>query len=168
MPWLNASLPVDVRADLLLGAMTPEEKVAQTLSAHVNANYSALLANFGGVGFGVCCLPQRGAPDNTTRAEVVAWRDGLQAALMNASRLRVPLSFRAELLHSGATPGAVVFPVPAALGASWNRTLARAVAAASAAEARRGGVDLGFGPVLQVATDARWGRFDEAYSEVAS
>jgi beta-glucosidase len=165
MPWLNASLPVDLRADLLLGAMTAEEKVAQTLSAHVSEDYSELLANFGAVGFGVCCLPERGAPPNATRASVVAWRDGLQRALMGGSRLRIPLSFRAELLHSGAAPGSVVFPVPAALGATWNRSLARAVAAASAVEARRGGIDLGFGPVLQLATDARWGRFDEAYSE---
>ena len=55
--------------------------------------------------------------------------------------------------------------VACSLGSAWNKTLARKVAAASAAAARRGGVDYGFAPVLQCATDARWGRFAEAFSE---
>ena len=85
--------------------------------------------------------------------------------MMSSSRLGIPVSFRGELLHSGAVTGSTVFPMPVLLGAAWNRSLVRAVAAASAAEATAGGIDYGFGPVLQVATDARWGRLNEAYGE---
>jgi hypothetical protein len=51
-----------------------------------------------------------------------------------------------------------IFPMPAGQGASWNRTLVRAVAAAVAVEARASGADRGFSPELQVATDPRFGR----------
>ena len=50
-----------------------------------------------------------------------------------------------------------IFPMPAGQGASWNRTLVRAVAAAVAVEARASGADRGFSPELQVATDPRFG-----------
>ena len=136
-----------------------------SLSSHVNEDYSGALARFGAYGFGVACMPFYKNPPNLTADELLTWRDSFQRDAMNRSRLQIPVSFRAELLHSGAIPGDVVFPMPALLGSAWNITLARAVASASAAAARRGGVDYGFAPVLQCATDARWGRFAESFSE---
>ena len=56
-----------------------------------------------------------------------------------------------------------IFPMPAGQGASWNRSLVRAVAAAIAAEARASGADRGFSPELQVATDPRFGRTQENF-----
>ena len=164
-PWMAASLAVDERVELLLSAMTQEEKIAQLLSSHVHEDLHDMLARFGSTGFGVACLPFYKAPANTTAEQCLQWRDTFQMAVVNGSRLGIPVSFRAELLHSGAVPGATIFPMPCLIGAAWNRTLAREVAAASAREARAGGVDYGFGPVFQVATDARWGRLQEAYSE---
>lgn len=164
-PWLNASLPVERRLDLLLAQMTTAEKVAQMLSAHVHNDTGELFRVFGKTGWGVACLPPKGASKNATRDQILAWRNDLQARMMSDSRLGIPVSFRAELLHSGALPGSVVFPMPCSIGATWNRSLAEAIASAAAADARAGGVDYGFGPVLQVATDARWGRLCEAYGE---
>ena len=51
-----------------------------------------------------------------------------------------------------------VFPMPVNQGATWNRSAARAIAAAVALESRAAGCDRAFGPELQVATDPRWGR----------
>ena len=56
-----------------------------------------------------------------------------------------------------------IFPMPAGQGASWNRTLVRAIASAVAAEARASGADRGFSPELQVATDPRFGRTQENF-----
>ena len=53
--------------------------------------------------------------------------------------------------------------MPAGQGASWNRTLVRAIASAVAAEARASGADRGFSPELQVATDPRFGRTQENF-----
>lgn len=58
-----------------------------------------------------------------------------------------------------------VFPAPVNLGHSWNATLVEAVASAIATEARIAGIDRGYGPVLQMTTDARFGRIDENYGE---
>lgn len=165
-PWLGAAargLTVDERVELLVGKMTQPEKVAQLLSAHIDEDTTDILASYSHLGFGVACLPARHSPNNATHQ--LNWRNELQSTVMGSSRLGIPVSFRGELLHSGAVSGSTVFPMPCLLGAAWNRSLARAVAAASAAEATAGGIDYGFGPVLQVATDARWGRMNEAYGE---
>ena len=165
-PWLGAAarrLSVDERVELLVAKMTQPEKVAQLLSAHVDEDTSQILASYSHLGFGVACLPARHSPNDA--AHQLEWRNRLQQSIMASSRLGIPVSFRGELLHSGAVAGATVFPMPSLLGAAWNRSLVRAVASASAAEATAGGIDYGFGPVLQVATDARWGRIGEAFSE---
>lgn len=101
-------------------------------------------------------MPFYKSPANLTADALLGWRDGFQKAAMDASRLRIPVSFRAELLHSSAIPDSTVYPMPALIGSSWNISLARTIAAASAKRARQGGVDYGFAPVLQCATDARW------------
>ena len=56
-----------------------------------------------------------------------------------------------------------IFPMPAGQGATWNRSMVRAVAAAIAAESRASGADRGFSPELQVATDPRFGRTQENF-----
>ena len=165
-PWLGAAaraLSVDERVELLAAKMTQPEKVAQLLSAHVDEDTAEVVASYSQLGFGVACLPTRHSPNNATHQ--LNWRNELQQSIMGSSRLGIPVSFRGELLHSGAVAGTTVFPMPCLLGAAWNRSLARAVAAAAAAEATAGGIDYGFGPVLQVATDARWGRVNEAFGE---
>ena len=165
-PWLGAAargLTVDERVELLAQNMTQPEKVAQLLSAHVDEDTTDILADYGRLGFGVACLPPRHGPDNASLQ--LEWRNALQSSIMKSSRLGIPVSFRGELLHSGAVSGSVVFPMPCLLGTTWNRSLVTAVAAASAEEATASGIDYGFGPVLQIATDARWGRMNEAYGE---
>jgi beta-glucosidase len=59
---------------------------------------------------------------------------------------------------SGGNAGCTLFPAPITQGSTWNAPLVHAVGAANAAEARATGADRGFGPVLQVTTDPRWGR----------
>jgi beta-glucosidase len=86
-----------------------------------------------------------------------------QGALMNNSRLRIPVSFHQETLH-GANAG-VIFPMPASQGASFNAELVRSIAAVIAAEASATGTDRGFSPELNVPTDPRFGRSEENFGE---
>ena len=83
------------------------------LSSHVHEDYSNALAHFGAYGFGVACLPFYQSPRNLTADRLLRWRNDFQKAVLNSSRLSIPVSFRAELLHSGAVPGSTVFPMPA-------------------------------------------------------
>ena len=159
-PWLDASLPVDARVALLLSQMTNAEKAGQTVHP-TDGSPAELLKTYGAAGFGAFPLASLGAP--SLRATIDA-RNALQAAVMNASRLHIPLTFHAESLH-GACAGCSIFPMPAAQGASFDADLVRDIAATVAAEAYALGVDRGFSPELNVPTDPRFGRTEENFSE---
>ena len=55
--------------------------------------------------------------------------------------------------------------MPALQGSSWNISLVRAIAASNALQARASGVNHGLAPVINVATDPRFGRAQEAFGE---
>jgi hypothetical protein len=67
----------------------------------------------------------------------VAKRNDLQRRFLDTSPHGIPLSFINEGLHGGA-PGGAIFPEPISQGMSWNTSLVAAIAAAIAAEVRRG------------------------------
>ena len=173
-PPMDAAAPIDARVAALLALMTVEEKVAQVqlpvFFFEQFANVSTtILAQFNRTGLGLlynspscpavgnCFLCAPADLDCNAGAQ-----DALQAALISMSRLPLPASVAAETLHSGSCGGAV-FPIGAALGASWDTALVRDVAATIAREARIVGVDLGFAPLLGVFTDPRAGRSEENF-----
>lgn len=155
-PWLDPTLPVDERVTLLLAVMTNEEKQAQTI--HLTGGELAdVTAAYGATGLGA--LPQEGSDGPS----ILARRNAFQGALMNNSRLHIPVSFHEETLH-GAN-GGVIFPMPAAQGASFNAQLVQDIARVVALEAAATGTDRGFSPELNVPTDPRFGRTEENFSE---
>ena len=146
-PWMDAELPIEERVSHLLAQMNREEKIAMTFATHTGSD---VVKGFNKTGVGAAkFMSAFSCPLDNTKS-CVQQRNELQQMFKSSSRLGIPISFRGELLHSGALPDSVVFPMPCSLGATWNRTLARAVASESAADARDGGIDYGFGPVLQV------------------
>ena len=171
---MDASEPINVRVDALLSLMTVEEKVAQlqlpALSPLTNVT-ATVLASYGQTGLGYLynspSCPAVGNCYPCASADIAcnaAAQDNLQAAIITSSRLHIPVAIAAESIHSGACGGAV-FPMPSALGASWDMELVRAVGATIAREARIVGVDTGFAPLLGVFTDPRAGRTEENFGE---
>ncbi len=154
--WLDPTKSVDERVSLLLAVMTNEEKQAQTIHT-TGCTIEECVAAFGSTGLGA--MPQGGSDG----ASVVARRNQYQSALMNNSRLHIPVSFHSETLH-GAQAG-VIFPMPASQGASFNADLVREIASVIALEASATGTDRGFSPELNVATDPRFGRTEENFGE---
>jgi beta-glucosidase len=61
--------------------------------------------------------------------------------------------------------GATSFPQAIALGGTWDLALVERVFGAAGQEAGLRGVRQVLGPVLDVARDPRWGRFEECYGE---
>ena len=155
-PWLNPALPVDQRVTLLLAVMTNEEKQAQTIHL-TGGDLPDVTARFAATGLGA--YPQEGSAG----LDVIGKRNAIQGALMNNSRLHIPVSFHEETLH-GANAG-TIFPMPASQGASWNAPLVRQIAAVIALEASATGTDRGFSPELNVPQDGRFGRTEENFSE---
>ncbi len=70
-----------------------------------------------------------------------------------------------EALHGLVRGGATVLPQAIALEATWDTALVSQVATAIAKEARiRGIMDI-LSPVINIASDPRWGRVEETYGE---
>jgi len=155
-PWLNPELPIDERVNLLLKVMTNEEKMAQTIHL-TGGSLKEITDTYGLTGLGA--YPASGS----TGEDVLNNRNAVQGALMNNSRLHIPVSFHQETLH-GANAG-TIFPMPASQGSTWNVQLVSEIASVIAMEAWATGSDRGFSPELNVPTDPRFGRTEENFSE---
>lgn len=95
---------------------------------------------------------------NVTGAE--ATRNAQKLAVEN-SRLKIPMIFGYDVIHGYQT----MFPIPLAEAASWEPELARKSAQIAAVETSAAGVQWTFAPMVDIARDARWGRFMECSGE---
>ena len=151
-----ASAPSDAevaaRVDALLGQMSLEEKVGQ-------------LTQIGGADF-----IQGPKPEDVIRkggAGSVLWLNDtqkfnrLQKIAVEESPSKIPLLFALDVIHGYRT----IFPVPLAMAASWDPSVAERAQAVAAKEARAAGLHWTFGPMLDIARDARWGRIVEGAGE---
>ena len=170
-PWYDTSLPLETRLDTLINEMTFQEKISQTLSSHlVLEDTERFLSKYGDIGFGVALPCPRvtgppAMPSLSTAKACVEWRNSLQRNITTSSRLRIPISFREELLHSAGVPNSTIFPMPMNMGRSWNVSLVGTIFEHIGEEARASGVDLAFAPVLNLASNAMWGRGQECFGE---
>lgn len=87
--------------------------------------------------------------------------NALQKIAVEESPSKIPLLFALDVIHGYRT----IFPVPLALAASWDPAVAERAQAVAAREARAAGLHWTFGPMLDIARDARWGRIVEGAGE---
>jgi len=85
----------------------------------------------------------------------------LQHAAVEKSRLHIPLMFGADIIHGFKT----IYPMPLALAATFDPELVSSLAHISASEARTGGVDWFYSPMVDISRDPRWGRTQEGAGE---
>ncbi|UAL53241.1 glycoside hydrolase family 3 N-terminal domain-containing protein [Metabacillus dongyingensis] len=85
----------------------------------------------------------------------------IQTAHMKENRLGIPLLFMADVVHGYKT----IFPVPLAVGCSWDPELAEKSAEIAAKEAAVSGVHVTFAPMVDLVRDPRWGRVMESTGE---
>jgi beta-glucosidase len=141
---------VRARVDALLGQMSLTEKIGQ-------------LTQVGGGEW----TP---APEEAIRkggAGSVLWLNNtkkfneLQKIAVEESPSKIPLLFALDVIHGYRT----IFPVPLAMASSWDPAVAEQAQAVAAREARAAGLHWTFGPMLDIARDARWGRIVEGAGE---
>ncbi|WP_068777138.1 glycoside hydrolase family 3 N-terminal domain-containing protein [Paenibacillus sp. FJAT-26967] len=89
--------------------------------------------------------------------EVIA----IQNAHLRKNPHGIPLLFMADIVHGYKT----IFPVPLAIGCSWDMELARKSAEIAAKEAAVSGVHVTFAPMVDLVRDPRWGRVMESTGE---
>ena len=136
--------------DDLLARMTWAEKLAQLQIIWRRDEDDALALARGGIG--ALFWPQSAVATNA-----------LQRAAVEESRHGIPLLIGLDVVHGQFT----IFPTPLAQAASFDPSVAAADARVSAAEARSGGVNWTFSPMVDVTRDPRWGRVVEGFGEDA-
>lgn len=149
--YKDSGLPIDRRVADLLGRMTPEEKFRQLFMVSGDLTDTSLYRS--GI-FGL----QVPSP---TPAHV----DSVQRYFVEKSRLGIPIIVFDEALHGLVRPGATAFPQAIALAATWDSTLMHKIATSIAEECTVRGIRQVLSPVVNLATDARWGRVEETYGE---
>jgi beta-glucosidase len=85
----------------------------------------------------------------------------LQHLAVDGSRLHIPLIFGFDVIHGFRT----IFPVPIAMAASWDPSVAMRAQAIAAQEAGSVGINWAFAPMVDIARDPRWGRIVEGAGE---
>jgi beta-glucosidase len=85
----------------------------------------------------------------------------LQKIAIEESPSKIPLLFALDVIHGYRT----IFPVPLAMASSWEPAVAERAQSVAAKEARAAGLHWTFGPMLDIARDARWGRIVEGAGE---
>jgi beta-glucosidase len=159
-PYRDATLPVERRVQDLLARMTPEEKFWQLYMTPGDRDDPAHDWSHGAYGL------QIGLRAGTSSAFALAERiNAIQHYFVDSTRLGIPIIPFDEALHGLARPDATAFPQAIALAASWDTALVGDVAAAIARETRSRGIRQVLSPVVNIASDVRWGRTEESYGE---
>jgi beta-glucosidase len=170
-PYRDPKLPIDRRVADLLGRMTLDEKVAEVQSVnwehtHVfddkTLRFSLERARKL-MPHGIGELTRPG--DRHDARQAAEFANAVQRYLVEETRLGVPAILHEEALHGFVAPGATSFPQAIALAATFDPALAEQVFATAARQARARGVGQVLAPVVDVARDPRWGRFEETYGE---
>ncbi len=143
---------VKARVDALLGKMSLEEKVGQ-------------LTQVGAADFIPGPKPEeiirRGGAGSVLWLNDTKKFNALQKIAVEESPSKIPLLFALDVIHGYRT----IFPVPLAMASSWDPAVAEQAQAVAAKEARAAGIHWTFGPMLDIARDARWGRIVEGAGE---
>ena len=180
MPSLSASEPspaalyrdpsatVEARVEDLMRRMTVDEKLGQITGVWVQVE-DQLKSGLGDSDYFRTLMPHGiGSIGPTQPLEVerdVDFRNRMQRFLMQETRLAIPAMFHDEGCHGLVKPGASSFPNPLGLACSWDPELVERIYGVVAMEMRSRGAQHALTPVVDVARDPRWGRFDETMGE---
>ena len=179
--YKDPNAPIEQRVEDLLSRMTLDEKIAQ-ITTIWNRKQEILTAagdfdeakakQVFPAGIGQMARPSdlRGGgspyeqPYRNAR-ETVKLVNAMQHFALKDTRLGIPILFHEEGLHGYVARDATSFPQAIALASSWDPELLTRIFTIDAREMRARGAELALAPVVDVARDPRWGRFEETYGE---
>lgn len=166
--------PVEIRVQDLLKRMTPEEKFWQCFMIpgdldhvpkdqyrHGIFGLQVSASNQGGGAAGQL-LKYNADEDAEKLAKKI---NSIQKYFMEESRLGIPIIPFDEALHGLVREGATAFPQAVGLAATFNPELMKQVSSAIAKESKLRGIRQILTPVVNLASDVRWGRTEETYGE---
>ncbi|MBU0984846.1 MAG: glycoside hydrolase family 3 C-terminal domain-containing protein [candidate division Zixibacteria bacterium] len=137
--------------------MTAEEKFWQLFM--IAGDFMGDETRYTGGLFGLQVAAETGEADPIARANAI------QRHFVEDTRLGIPVIFFAEALHGLVQSDATIFPQAIGLAASFDTALMHDVGRATAQECRYRGIRQVLSPVVNIASDVRWGRTEETYGE---
>lgn len=161
--YLDATAPVESRVQDLLSRMTREEKFWQLFMIPGDLDTPSHDYRAGIFGLQIGARPGI-APRDAARAHA-ARVDSIQRWFRTQSRHRIPIIPFDEALHGLMREGAIVYPQAIGLAATFDSALVHRVHGAAARETRSRGIRMVLSPVINIATDVRWGRVEETFGE---
>ncbi|HEY6853389.1 MAG TPA: glycoside hydrolase family 3 N-terminal domain-containing protein, partial [Gemmatimonadales bacterium] len=162
-PYRDPHRPVAARVRDLLSRMTLTEKFWQLYMSPGDRDDSTHDYSHGAFGLQI---DTRDSGDAASVARAHAARiNAIQRYFVERTRLGIPIIPFDEAVHGLARPGATMFPQAVALAATWDTGLVSRVAQAIARETGSRGIRQVLSPVLNIASDVRWGRVEETYGE---
>jgi beta-glucosidase len=172
-PYKDSKLPVDERVKDLLQRMTPEEKFWQCFMIPGDLdNRTDSMYEKGIFGLQVSATAQGDAAGqmlnySTTENALVFSKklNNIQKFFVDSTRLGIPVIFFDEALHGLVRSDATTYPQAIALAATFDTALMHAVSNSIASETKARGVRHILSPVINIASDVRWGRVEETYGE---
>ncbi|MBP7990256.1 MAG: glycoside hydrolase family 3 C-terminal domain-containing protein [Sediminibacterium sp.] len=172
--YKNSRAPINERVKDLLDRMTPTEKFWQLFMIPGDIKpgdapkykdglfgFQVSAASAGGEG------AQQMLQYNATETAVSLAKkvNAIQRFFMDSTRLGIPMLPFDEALHGLVRQGSTIFPQSIGLAATFKTSTMEAVAGAIAKESKIRGIRQILSPVINIATDVRWGRTEETYGE---
>lgn len=155
---LDAARSAEMKSfiDKLMGKMTLEEKIGQTVL------YTSDMTVTGP-------SMKEGYKEDVKKGKVGAvfnlhgpkYTRELQQLVMENTRLKIPLLFGYDVIHGYET----IFPIPLGESASWDLPKMELSARIAAREAAAAGLHWTYAPMVDVSRDPRWGRVSEGAGE---
>ncbi len=172
-PYKNPALPVADRVKDLLQRMTPEEKFWQLFMMPGDLGDDESKYKNGIFGFQVSAasagteasaqILQYGTKEDAV--SLAKKINTIQRYFVERTRLGIPIIAFDEALHGLVRSNATSFPQAIGLAASWDTALMNRVASAIAMQTKIRGIRQILTPVVNIASDPRWGRTEETYGE---
>ncbi len=172
--YKNPTYSIEERVQDLLQRMTPEEKFWQCFMIPGDLE-GATPDQFKHGIFGL--QVSAGSKGHNANAQMLQYNtnesaqmlakkiNSIQKYFVEQSRLGIPIIPFDESLHGLVREGATSFPQSIGMAASFNPALVGQVADAIADETRLRGIRQILSPVVNLASDVRWGRAEETYGE---
>ena len=170
--YKDPSQPIEARVADLLGRMSASEKAWQLFM--VPSDFDTTKCRFTDGIFGLQLFASAlsdptqqilNYSSSNTNLELIARANDIQKHFIENTRLGIPIIFFDEGLHGLVRAQATSFPQAIALAATFDPLLVQTAAQQIAREARLIGIRQVLSPVLNLASDVRWGRTEETFGE---